>query len=330
MSDYFGRLPVWEKDHADFLRRLRSRRAPLKIVLKVKDDTFFLERWIEHHGAIVGPQNLVVFDNMSTLPGMGEIYERWDGALNLIRFGGFHNRLHRVGEFPELYSALQASADHFVFLDSDEYLVHIDADRRVHRGPVLLDLLARTRSGVLPGSWLENVQGCENRFWYDIRQDHVMTGLRSGKPIIASSVPVSGMINHNRQIDKSCYDRNVVANFFVLHLKRLSVRQRIATNLHKLQAYNAFKRPMTLDELLTLDPDDFAAGNKRNWIREIQTLSAMNDEDVRPCAPLPCAPLPRGQSEIGADDTLRFATPEQEEAFANLLSHPWEHVQRAL
>ena len=40
--------------------------AILKILLKTKDDPFFLAQWIDHHLGIVGPGNIIIFDNGST------------------------------------------------------------------------------------------------------------------------------------------------------------------------------------------------------------------------------------------------------------------------
>lgn len=312
----------WGADTAEILSQIVSQPSPFKIILKIKDDPYFLERWIRHHSAIVGINNLIIFDNMSSLDEMFDIYGRYADNLLVVQFSGFHNRLHRTHEFPELYEGLQKACNYVAFLDSDEYLVHIGPDYCVRTGKFVLDTLLSLNTSVIPGSWLENVAGYEDRFWYDIGQNHAVAGLRSGKPIISTSALVSGMINHNRQIDVSIYDRNVVLNFFVLHLKRLSPEQRIESNYRKLHAYNAFKRKLTIDEVLQLNPDDFPQGNKRNWIREIQQFAKLRGEKFDRDAP-----LVNGTVLINNHDFLVFSNAEQRSVFDTFLSQPYEQLR---
>ncbi|MCB4767968.1 hypothetical protein LGR54_05070 [Ancylobacter sp. Lp-2] len=62
----------------------------------MKDETTFLECWIRHHAAIVGRENLIVFDNMSTSAATLDLYHPLEPDLLVVRFQGFHNKLHRV------------------------------------------------------------------------------------------------------------------------------------------------------------------------------------------------------------------------------------------
>ncbi|WP_156356834.1 hypothetical protein [Sphingomonas sp. Leaf38] len=314
-------MPNWKIDFSDIAERISNRQGDFKIVLKIKDDVFFIRRWIEHHRQIVGLKNLIIFDNMSVLPEIEAVYQDYGPSLLVVRFDGFHNNLHRVHEFPQLYKALRASTKYYQFLDSDEYLICIDDKLKIVDASEIVPHLLATGSAVNPGSWLENVQGYDYKFWWDLRQNHPAIGLRSGKPIISSDVEVKGLINHNWQVGISHYDKRVSTNFFVLHLKRLSPAQRIETNIRKLHAYNAFKgSTLNLGDILQLDILKFPAGNKQNWVKEIHNLSNIINQPSEP----------ESKSALGkidiVDNFLIFSSESQKKEFDRYIQEPWLQV----
>jgi hypothetical protein len=325
MTGYFASLPEWQTQSDEITKRIISQKSHFKILLKIKDDHFFFDRWVRHHASIVGMENIVIFDNMSTSKKLEDLYQSYGDSLNIFRFSGFHNKIHRVNEFSELYESLKLSCQYFQFLDSDEYLVYIDSDGAVCHGPAIVDKIVATGASVNPASWLENVRGCDHRFWWDMRQNHPLIGLRSGKPIISSNAAVKGLINHNWQVCCDQYESKSSTNFFVLHLKRLSIDQRIKTNIRKLHAYNAFKgRVMDQDEIRMLNADIYPPGNKRNWIKEIQDLSVREVD-----GPLHPESFREGMVEFGSDGRMIFSSPDQETAFYHMLDNPWGHIESA-
>src|SRR5437870_5753461 len=115
--------------HRDACCRSIARHATLKILLKTKDDPFLLERWILHHRKIVGPNNLVIFDNMSTHPDVARIYDKYRDTVQIIQYPAFYDSLHDVSACRALYDTLRDATRFFIFLDTDEFLVLIDDDR---------------------------------------------------------------------------------------------------------------------------------------------------------------------------------------------------------
>jgi hypothetical protein len=314
----------WEIDYAAACARVKQNRSPFKIVLKIKDDSFFLQRWIDHHAKIVGLENLIILDNMSDDPKVIEVYAKVADVACIIRFTGFHNRVHRVEDFEPLYRALQYSSEYFQFLDADEKLVYVDNDLNVFSDYKIVDSLLASGANVLPGSWLENVSESENLLWWDLKQNHPFSCLRSGKPIISSRANIKGMINHNHQLAVNLYDQNVKTNFLVLHYKRLSAKQRIESNFRKLLAYNAFKgRQTTVEDVLVCNWQEMPPGNKRNWIKEIQSLS---NQATRPTER---ARLLDGMVEL-CDACLQFSSEGQRSMFIAMLHQPVSHVKQAL
>jgi len=314
----------WEIESAAACARIKQNRSPLKIVLKIKDDSFFLQSWIDHHSKIVGLENLIILDNMSDDPKVMEVYAKVADLVCVIKFTGFHNRVHRVEDFELLYRALQHSSEYFQFLDADEKLVYVDNDLNVFNDNSIVDALLDSNASVLPGSWLENVSGSESYLWWDLKQNHPFSCLRSGKPIIASRINVTGMLNHNHHLAENLYDKDVKTNFLVLHYKRLSAKQRIDSNFRKLLAYNAFKgRPTTFEDVLVFNWQEMPPGNKRNWVKEIQSLSNQAPSPIEPSR------LRDGMVEL-RDGRLRFSSEDQRSMFIAMLHHPVSHVEQAL
>src|SRR4051812_33855099 len=105
-ENFAGMLPLWSAEKSKICARLRGKKSQLKIVLKTKDESFFLRRWISHHAQIVGADNLVIFDNGSEDPDVLATYEEFRGRIEIVRFDDFHNNLHRVEQYQDLYDAL--------------------------------------------------------------------------------------------------------------------------------------------------------------------------------------------------------------------------------
>jgi hypothetical protein len=264
----------WDADRLSLCARISSAPAVLKVLLKTKNDPILLERWIEHHSRIVGPRNILIFDNMSDDPDVLSIYERHPEVL-VIRFRGFHNNVHRVGLFGELYSSLRDSSQFFVFLDTDEFLTLIDGDNYYPDGSILEFLQSEPLSQVFPGTWLYNTNWTANQFICGTTPEYLSSGLAWGKPVLRSNAQLDGYLNHNIQLERTLFPARIQTNLFVLHLANLSPQQRIASNINKLIA-RGFAQPLDTAEIISQHTlDGVRDANIVQYVSEIKRLLPM-------------------------------------------------------
>jgi hypothetical protein len=303
-------LPHWSNASVQFCAAIRATPALVKFVTKVKDDSNFLRKWIAHHAAIAGMENLIVFDNMSTSPEMIQLYEEFGGQLKAIQFSGFHNHLHRPEHFPEMYASLQASCKYYQVSDVDEFLTFIDDSLR-HDVGLVRSKLEQWDFPVIPTVWLENQTGKENAFRFGRSRDQLPVNIGGGKPILAATTPVEGIIGHNFQVKQSSYG-SLRLNFFLMHMKWLLPEQRIAANMAKLRAYKQLSADATIDDVLAIDVSTMEKGNPRMWVTEIHRLHAT--EALKPS--------PVGEIVLEEDGSITFQTASQAEWMHRLLTSP--------
>lgn len=262
--------------------------------------------------------NLIVFDNMSTSPDLLDYYKRMSGKLLVCQFSGFHNHVHRPERFPKLFEALRKSARYFTFLDADERLIWIDQNLRHHAGAEVLAALEKLDDPIVPGIWLDNLAGYEDRFRVIRDKDQRgLPGIRTGKVIVSGSVRHTDLHCHNFQMAQECYG-SIRTNFFVLHLKRLSAQQRISANFAKLKAYNAMGSYATIEDLIAADPETIKPGNPRQWVREIQYMAKERSVDSN-------ARLKPGSIQLAADGSIRFSEDWQKDLLAHFVANPNEY-----
>lgn len=324
MSVQPGLFLSWPQQKDLVVAQIRANPASLKILLKTKNDAALLERWITHHLAIVGPGNIIVFDTGSTDPAVLEIYRRHRAQLLLAAYDGFFDNLHRVAMFEELYVALQSGKGRFAFLDTDEFLVWVEPDGEVLRDARVVQRLREVDAPVLPGTWLHNLPGYDDRFRLLPDGLSLVEGLAWGKPVIRHDVALSGVINHNSQLPLASYRDRFRTNCFVLHLNRLSARQRIASNLNKLVALDAVPEGITAAQAARLNVENFREGNIRLYLREVQLLASQ--PEVLPDRE---APLQQNSIRILGDGALHFQAPEQREALRGYLLEPARFIPGA-
>jgi hypothetical protein len=261
----------WDAERTSLCSRIASVPAVLKILLKTKNDPILLDRWIEHHSKIVEPPNILIFDNMSDDPDVLSVYDQHPEIL-VMRFKGFHNNVHRVGLFGDLYASLRDSSQYFVFLDTDEFLTLIDGDRYHPDGSILEFLQSNPVPQVFPGTWLYNTNWTANQFISGTTPDYLSSGLAWGKPILRSDAPLGGYLNHNIQLQSALFSGTIHTNLFVLHLANLSPRQRISSNLNKLIA-RGFAQPLdTPEAVCQYTLDGVSDANIVQYVSEIRSL----------------------------------------------------------
>ena len=318
-------LPAWETDKAQVCARIAANRGLLKILLKTKDDPFFLPRWVRHHARIAGLRNLIIFDNMSTDPAVLELYDKSADDLQVVRFEGMHNRVHDTTLFPELYAALAKSCEYFIFLDTDEYLVLLD-EQGWHDSFSLLRFIERNPDvPVFPGTWLINVAGSDSQIMVGTAPGPLVDGLRWGKPVIRASAALSGFINHNGQLDKALYGPRIPTNLFVLHLVQLSAEQRIRSNVLKLIARGFISEGESVEEIARRDPAEATDQNVRLYLSEIRRLVAQGG-DRRPGG----APLAAGCIELQPEGGIGYFGEAERTMLSGFLVNPDDAAAQVL
>lgn len=213
----------WEDDQPAAEAAITARGGFLRIILKTRDDPFFLARWIEHHAAIAGMEHLVVFDNMSELPEVLEAYRRYAAeGLLVIRFAGWCNDLHATRTFAPLYSALARSSRWFCVLDTDEFL-GVLRGRRHAAGRAVMDWLREEdRVPAHPGIWWTNTDARDDRFEVGGGLAAMERRVRAGKPLLRCDTDPGPYINHNIQVMPTLFQLRLRTNAAVWHLPNLS------------------------------------------------------------------------------------------------------------
>lgn len=262
-----NKIPKWGDNNDYILKKIRETRSTLKIILKAKDETYFLKKWYEHHRKIVSPSSIIIFDNMSSNRECLRFYETIRDDSLLLQFEGLHNNVHDTRIFAEFYEAIADSSRYFVFLDSDEFLFsygdgRLTADEELARG------LERGTKRVFPALWLENMPGSDCVF--NMGEASLNAGLRWGKPIILSSSIPKGYINHNSQVPQAHYDAEIDINYVILHLSKLFTQQRIDVNINKLRQRSFFRTDDLLREVMQADISCIDNRHIRAYVSEIQ------------------------------------------------------------
>lgn len=313
----------WKTDKSSVVDKIQQTPVGLRICLKTKDETHFLEKWLEHHRNIVGDDGLIIFDNGTEDPGVLNFYERISGSILVVRFEGMMNNLHRPKFYPELYKALAKSSRYYAFIDTDEFLHWIEPGGDVISDAGVVDRIAACTDPVIPGFWLNNVRGYHDRFWISPKHDHFASGLRSGKPVVSSGVELRDMSNHNRHIPAEHWMSCGTGNVVLTHLKNLYPGQRVKANLMKLRAYNFMQGAFDINDILSIEISDLPPDH-RILVREIQELSGIEAFDADPSAPLLSGHV------WMRDGRLVFGDPTVQQQFLDYLGSPQKAIAAIL
>lgn len=272
----------WDLDRSEITRSIQGKHTQLKIVLKTKNESLLLQKWIEHHIRIAGAIGLVIIDNESSDEAVLDVYEELAGIfvdITVFKYAGFHNNIHDVGIFSDLYKALRSSCDYYCFLDTDEFLYWVESDGTYVADETVVQKIVSSNEMVIPGIWIENHYGFEDVLQFTFGQNRIRSGLKSGKPIISRNAEVNDFINHNIQMPGALFENCRTANVVIAHLKYLSREQRLATNLEKLRNYNKETAELArfglsgiafgLEDVLQINVNILNRGNARTYVQEI-------------------------------------------------------------
>jgi hypothetical protein len=269
----------WEESTKKITDRIQSNNGFLKIILKTFNDGFFLEKWIKHHANIVGLENLIIADNMSTDEDVLTIYERYKEDIVIFRFAGNHNLIHDRGRYKFLYDAVQASSTYHLFIDTDEFLVWINENEWYADGSILDKLKFKTFSDdlqdIIPTTTIHNALHSEIYFSMSL-----ISGLTWGKPLVSNKINPVGMPIHNVQFSEKLFQekrQKISPNLFLLHLDSLSTKQRIKTNKAKLVKYGCCKDDDSIETILSKDYENWSIETTKRFVYEIKILLEHGD-----------------------------------------------------
>lgn len=300
------------------LRGFTRHAAPLKIIVKTRDEVEFTRAWIEHHAGIVGLENLLIADNASTRPEVFEIYRSYGPALNWFSFSGHHNSIHDTVYFPQLYEGLRANAQFVTFIDMDERLVSFhDGGWSADQG--IAQRLASTSADMVLATWLQNAPGRDDAFVLYPQQ--LEWGVIFGKPILSTENRCLGTPRfHAVQYPK---DHATCQGLGVLHLSHLSIEQRLRANKNKLIQRGVAKESTSYDEIAAMDTAEALPVPlvTVRCIEEIrQLLLQQSSSNDTPQANAPAEHL----VELGSDHRLRYGSPDVERLMTDFLRQEHE------
>ena len=315
----------WDTQRELCCAAIAGSRATLKILLKTKNDPYFLERWIVHHLRIAGDGNVVVFDNMSDSAEVLELYRKYQSAITAIRFRGFHNDVHKVRTFADLYRSLAKSCDYFLFLDTDELLVQFDGDRHYADARLVDFIKANGAAEVFPTIWLHNCDRHATRFTCGTELDDLATGVTWGKPVLRSTARLWGIAHHNDSVDPKLYASPFRTSFFLLHMINLLPEQRLRANINKLIARGFARTGDTVEQICARSLDGISDQIIPLYVSEIKSLASKIG------LPLPQhAELQPGCLELLEDGRIQYFGGKERDVIQRLMDEPEASFNRLM
>jgi hypothetical protein len=273
---------IWEDDY-DYICSIISKKfTKFKIVLKTKDDNFFIRKWVEHHA--VKDIGVIIFDNFSTDEKVLSYYKELPDDILVVKYQGSskygapHNSLHDVNTFSLLYKAIQESCDNFCFLDTDEFLSITDGVLFYPPSSFYYVDFLPFKSSINFSLYLYNKMYSDVVFELDSGL-LLKNRLAWGKPIISAKESINGYINHNIQIRNDVNNSEGI-NFIIFHLVNLNPFERIKSNLKKLIVRGVLSVGATVQDALDLRVQ-LKAHSEINtiylYIDEISKFSSMSE-----------------------------------------------------
>ncbi|WP_020180014.1 hypothetical protein [Methylopila sp. M107] len=257
----------WPSDQDAICRKIAGRKAPMKVMLKTKNETTLLEKWVEHHARIVGHENLIIADNISDNSETLDLLRRLQTETTVFRFAGengVHASIHDRRIFRKLYSALSDSCEFYIFLDTDERLVWIEDDRWTADESVVQKIQESLPFGILPTAWPANFALSEDTFYYAATRTHDKNIIYYGKPIVSTSTKSynKGNFIHNLSFPTDMKPKFGSVNAFTLHLKHLDPEQRLRSNRNTLISHKRVHPDSSLEDIAAQNDAEVASGRR--------------------------------------------------------------------
>ncbi|MEL7301278.1 MAG: glycosyltransferase family 2 protein [Pseudomonadota bacterium] len=296
--------------------------APLRIILKTRNEPFFLRDWFRHHAAIVGPEHLIIADNMSDDPDVLSLLAELSHRAHVFQFDAFHDDLHKRELFQPFYSALEDTCDWSMLLDTDERLTWMDRSGWIADHRLVDRVMQRTTDAhALPGLLVENQPGSRDHLRFPQKTDRLASVLHWGKPALASSHgrKLTGAQCHNIQFPSEMFSADVPPCLVAVHLCNLDPQQRMRANREKLAARGVCGWDTPFIEIARIDVSTEQRSVIRRCVLEIDRLLKA----------APIKPDSRGAVVMRADGTLGFSSSAAEQAFEYVQSNGAEMLRAA-
>ncbi|NJL07365.1 MAG: hypothetical protein HC900_03210 [Methylacidiphilales bacterium] len=147
------------------------------ISLVQRNEGRLLDIWIKYHSSLVRPQDIFIFDNMSTDPLTIDVIEK-ARQLNVNIISDFENFEHKGKAVSKLIADRQGEYDWFIPLDCDEFVATCDEDG-VHGGASVVEDLSRRGEKPLIriDKQILNVPHTSWGYFYPIRKLIVKSGI---------------------------------------------------------------------------------------------------------------------------------------------------------
>lgn len=321
-----GGVLRWHLEKSKICASIRKEYSPFKIVLKTKNERFFLKDWVNHYKKFCLPHELIIADNGSTDPEVLNFYRDLDGVLVFSYEGdiarGYHNCIHDVRNFPELYAALSDSCDYVIHLDTDEFLIWADSRGWSSDRQRLLSSLSFS-GRVRPTTWLDNINSSKEIFYLGRDRQKVVNGLAWGKPFVPSKNREPGVLIHNSQFSEQEADFQGDGELFLLHLSNFSPEQRLSINRQKLAARGFCESDADYVEIVALDVTNSRDPTVSRLVSEMKEALRRRETFEDPT-------LSEGCVKFDNLGKVEFGGPAAEESFQNLLNnklHLWREAR---
>lgn len=221
-----------------------GRNTLLKIILKVKDEAYFIRGWIEYHARIVGYHNLIILDCGSTDPVFLRILSSYKDRVLIMNYTQYYDHIHSTWANRGLYNLLSLNCKYVTVLDADEFLFGCSGDEL---SPKLVEpILRNSEETILAGTWFHNVSSpgelegemlLEGRMTFGLTDAELGHGTVAGKAIVRSDrTLVAHHVGHNLHVKEvmalmSEHSFGQMGIFHLTHLPRSQQQQRALKHL---------------------------------------------------------------------------------------------------
>lgn len=260
------KLMTWPDDKLLIEKRISRSFAPLKVILKTRNESDLLRIWIDHYLKFLTPEEIIIADNFSDDPKTLAIYQSLDPGITIFQFassvhGEYHNVIHNPIHYSGLYKSLRESCDHYMIADTDELLLysmrenwHTDR-KKIHQE------LASCKDLAIATVWLVPIPASKSICILSSKEKQVIQGIAWGKPILPASMTYRGSLIHNGQFLRDSFTTRPEGIFILLHLKQYSVEQRLLANRQKLIVRGAIDHDTSFSEIAAL-----SAESDQDWV----------------------------------------------------------------
>lgn len=209
----------------------RSSNTVLKIILKAKDELELIDKWYQHHAAIVGPENIIILDCGSTDNEYISRLDEYSKYSIVLKYPKHYNDIHHPPSNKSLFELICSNCRYISVLDADEFLFAM-RDGALSSFNVIPALESATESGYT-GTWL-NTQTpimCRNgkldwnsNVEITLDREQIIQGTIAGKSILSSSVAMRvEHLGHNMHTQDvvSLFTKSSFGVFFIIHARTL-------------------------------------------------------------------------------------------------------------